>query len=150
MRSYPVCVIHPVAGRPQIWSAVSSRYRNDGVPRAGIWDTLTRSLKWSVLMIPFCRRTYQPRILGSSGKIMMPADLNALHKYMMEIEGISVISDEVPTVAPQMNFLTLRHRHRVVLISQRCPIATVSPMYLSRAGFGSRGGEQETIRRRIQ
>jgi len=27
-----------------------------------------------VLMIPFCRRTYQPRILGS-GKIMMPADL---------------------------------------------------------------------------
>src|SRR6478672_8638078 len=102
MRSYPVCVIHPVAGRPQIWSAASSRYRNDGVPRAGIWDTLTRSLKWSVLMIPFCRRTYQPRILGSSGKIMMPADLNALHKYMMEIEGISVISDEVPTVAPQM------------------------------------------------
>ena len=61
-------------------------------------------------MIPFCRRTYQPRILGSSGKIMMPADLNALHKYMMEIEGISVISDEVPTVAPQMNFLTLRGR----------------------------------------
>jgi hypothetical protein len=107
MRPYPVCVIHPVAGRPQIWSAASSRYRNDGVPRAGIWDTLTRSLKWSVLMIPFCRRTYQPRILGS-GKIMMPADLNALHKYMMEIEGISVISDEVPTVAPQMNFLTLR------------------------------------------
>jgi hypothetical protein len=27
-----------------------------------------------VLMIPFCRRTYQPRIL-CSGKIMMPADL---------------------------------------------------------------------------
>ncbi len=27
-----------------------------------------------VLMIPLCRRTYQPRILGS-GKIMMPADL---------------------------------------------------------------------------
>lgn len=47
MRSYPVCVIHPVAGRPQIWSAASSRYGNDGVPRAGIWDTLTRSLKWS-------------------------------------------------------------------------------------------------------
>jgi hypothetical protein len=47
MRSYPVCVIHPVAGRPQIWSAASPRYRNDGVPRAGIWDMLTRSLKWS-------------------------------------------------------------------------------------------------------
>jgi hypothetical protein len=28
MRSYPVCVIHPVAGRPQIWSAASPRYRN--------------------------------------------------------------------------------------------------------------------------
>jgi hypothetical protein len=40
MRSYPVCVIHPVAGRPQIWSAASPRYRNDGVPRAGIWDML--------------------------------------------------------------------------------------------------------------
>ena len=41
---------------------------------------------------------------------MTPADLKRLHKYMMEIEGISVISDEVPTVAPQMNFLTLRGR----------------------------------------
>ena len=47
MRSCPVCVIHPVAGRPQIWSAASARYRDDGVPRAGIWDTLSRSLQWS-------------------------------------------------------------------------------------------------------
>src|SRR4029453_11445388 len=31
MRSYPVCVIHPVAGRPQIWSAASPRYRNEGL-----------------------------------------------------------------------------------------------------------------------
>jgi hypothetical protein len=58
MRSYPVCVIHPVAGRPQIWSAASSRYRNDGVPRAGIWDTLLDRSNGPVLMIPFCRRTY--------------------------------------------------------------------------------------------
>lgn len=61
MRSYPVCVIHPVAGRPQIWSAASPRYRNDGVPHAGIWDTLTRSLKWS--------RSHDPVLpLGGHGK----------------------------------------------------------------------------------
>ena len=29
---------------------------------------------------------------------MMPADLERLHKYMLEIEHISVISDEVRTV----------------------------------------------------
>ena len=28
---------------------------------------------------------------------MMPADLKRLHKYMMEIDGISVISDEIRT-----------------------------------------------------
>jgi hypothetical protein len=32
------------------------------------------------------RRTYHPRILGS-GKIMTPADLKHLHKYVMEIYG---------------------------------------------------------------
>jgi hypothetical protein len=42
-----VSVILPVAGRPQIWPAASPRYRNNGAPRAEIWDTLTRSLKWS-------------------------------------------------------------------------------------------------------
>jgi hypothetical protein len=46
------------------------------------------------------RRTYAPRILGS-GKIMMPADLECLHKYMMEIEGISVISGEIRTVVEE-------------------------------------------------
>jgi hypothetical protein len=46
------------------------------------------------------RHTYQPRILGD-GKVMMPADLKRLHKYMMEIEGISVISDEMRTVVEE-------------------------------------------------
>jgi hypothetical protein len=32
------------------------------------------------------RRTYQPRIVG--GKVMMPADLKRLHKYMLDIEHI--------------------------------------------------------------
>ena len=43
------------------------------------------------------RRVYLPRVLGS-GQVMMPADLKRLHKYILEIEHISVISDEVRTV----------------------------------------------------
>jgi hypothetical protein len=43
------------------------------------------------------RRVYLPRVLGS-GQVMMPADLKRLHKYMLEIEHISVISDEVRSV----------------------------------------------------
>jgi len=31
-------------------------------------------------------RVYKPRLVG--GKVMMPADLERLHKYMLEIEGI--------------------------------------------------------------
>ena len=46
------------------------------------------------------RRTYQPHILGD-GKVMMPANLKRLHKYMMEIEGISVISDEMRTIVEE-------------------------------------------------
>jgi hypothetical protein len=32
---------------------------------------------------------------------MMPVDLKRLHKYMLEIEHISVISDEVRTVVEE-------------------------------------------------
>jgi hypothetical protein len=32
---------------------------------------------------------------------MMPADLKRLHKYMLEIEGISVISDEMRAVVEE-------------------------------------------------
>jgi hypothetical protein len=45
------------------------------------------------------RRTYLPRIVGD--KVMMPADLKRLHKYMLEIEHISVISDEVRAVVEE-------------------------------------------------
>jgi hypothetical protein len=40
------------------------------------------------------RRTYLPRIVG----VLMPADLKRLHKYMLEVEHISVISDEMREV----------------------------------------------------
>jgi len=40
---------------------------------------------------------HTPRILGS-GKVMMPADLKRLHKYIIEMERISVISDEIRTI----------------------------------------------------
>jgi hypothetical protein len=41
-------------------------------------------------------RVYKPRIVG--GKVMMPADLKRLHKYMLEVEYIDHISDEMRTV----------------------------------------------------
>jgi hypothetical protein len=46
------------------------------------------------------RRVYLPRVLGS-GQAMMPADLKRLHKYMREIEHISVISDEVRAIVEE-------------------------------------------------
>ena len=45
------------------------------------------------------RRVYQPRIVG--GKVMMPADLKRLHKYMQEIEGVDSISDEMRAVVEE-------------------------------------------------
>jgi hypothetical protein len=41
-------------------------------------------------------RVYKPRIVG--GKVMMPADLKRLHKYMLDIERIDHISDEMRAV----------------------------------------------------
>jgi hypothetical protein len=39
------------------------------------------------------RRTYEPRIVG--GKVvMMPADLQRLHQYLLETDAIELISDE--------------------------------------------------------
>jgi hypothetical protein len=46
------------------------------------------------------RRTYLPRIVGD--KVMMPADLKRLHKYMLEIESIEVISDEMRAVVEEL------------------------------------------------
>jgi len=46
------------------------------------------------------RRTYLPRIVG--GNVMMPADLKRLHKYMLEIEHIDHISDEMRAVVKEL------------------------------------------------
>ena len=46
------------------------------------------------------RRTYLPRIVGD--KVMMPADLKRLHKYMLEIERIDHISDEMRAVVEDL------------------------------------------------
>src|SRR5215813_10430131 len=42
------------------------------------------------------RLTYSPRVVG--GKVMTPADLRRLHKYLLEIEHIDHISDEMRAV----------------------------------------------------
>ena len=42
------------------------------------------------------RRVYKPRVVG--GQVMMQADLERLHKYMLEIEGVDAISDEMRAV----------------------------------------------------
>jgi len=41
-------------------------------------------------------RVYKPRIVGD--KVMMPADLRRLRKYMLDIEPIDHISDEMRAV----------------------------------------------------
>ena len=46
------------------------------------------------------RRTYLPRIVGD--KVMMPADLKRLHKYMLDIELIDHISDEMRAVVEEL------------------------------------------------
>jgi hypothetical protein len=42
------------------------------------------------------QRSYSPRVLG--GKVMTPADLRRLHKYMLEIGNVSTMSDEMRAV----------------------------------------------------
>jgi hypothetical protein len=46
------------------------------------------------------RRVYLPRVLAN-GQVMMPTDLKRLHKYMAEVEHISIISDEVRAVVEE-------------------------------------------------
>jgi hypothetical protein len=53
------------------------------------------------------KRRYLPRIVGD--KIMMPADLKRLHKYMLEVEHIGVISDEMREVV-QSEWPELAHK----------------------------------------
>jgi hypothetical protein len=42
------------------------------------------------------RWIYQPRVVG--GRVMLQADLEQLHKYMLEIERVGAISDEMRAV----------------------------------------------------
>ena len=49
---------------------------------------------------PKKRCVYTPRIVGD--KVMMPADLERLHKYMLEIEHIDHISDEMRAVVEEL------------------------------------------------
>jgi hypothetical protein len=53
------------------------------------------------------RRTYLPRIVGD--EVMMPADLKRLHKYMLEVEHIGIISDEMREVV-QSEWPELAHK----------------------------------------
>jgi len=46
------------------------------------------------------RRTYLPRIVGD--KVMMPEDLERLHKYMLDVEHIGITSDEVREVVEEL------------------------------------------------
>ena len=48
-----------------------------------------------------------PRIVGT--RVMMPADLKRLHKYMLEVEHIGVISDEMREVV-QSEWPELAHK----------------------------------------
>jgi hypothetical protein len=45
-------------------------------------------------------RVYQSRVVG--GQVMLQADLERLHKYMLEIEGVEVISDEMRAVVEEL------------------------------------------------
>ena len=46
------------------------------------------------------RRVYISRVIGD--QVMTSADLERLHKYMLEIEGIDHISDEMRAVVEEL------------------------------------------------
>ena len=50
--------------------------------------------------MPKKRRVYISRIVGN--QVMMPADLKRLHKYMREVEHISIVSDEMREVVEEL------------------------------------------------
>jgi hypothetical protein len=41
-------------------------------------------------------RYVSPRVAG--GKVMTPADVRLLHKYLLEVEKVSIISDEMRAI----------------------------------------------------
>src|SRR5262249_25768842 len=72
------------------------------------------------------RRTYLPRLVGD--KVMMPADLKRLHKYMLDIERIDHISDEMRAVLtasdPSWHTSCRRRGREAELIS--CPVRCIT------------------------
>jgi hypothetical protein len=46
------------------------------------------------------RRAYKPRLVGD--EVMMPADLKRLHRYMLEVEHIGIMSDEMREVVEEL------------------------------------------------
>ena len=52
-------------------------------------------------------RVYKPRMVG--GKIIMPADLKRLHKSMLDVEHIGIVSDEMREVV-QSEWPELAHK----------------------------------------
>ena len=48
------------------------------------------------------QRSYSPRVMTlpptTRGEVMTPADLRRLHKYMLEVEKVSTISDEMRAI----------------------------------------------------
>ena len=76
------------------------------------------------------RRTYLPRILGD--KVMMPADLKRLHKYMLDIEHIGIISDEIhhPWLATNSEgFCTINSNWSLMAATRsRTPLSQVRKM----------------------
>ena len=50
--------------------------------------------------MPKKRRVYLSRVVGN--QVMMPADLKRLHKYMREVEHISIVSDEMREVVEEL------------------------------------------------
>ena len=50
--------------------------------------------------MPKKRRVYISRVVGN--QVMTSADLERLHKYMLEIEGVDAISDEMRAVVEEL------------------------------------------------
>jgi hypothetical protein len=50
--------------------------------------------------MPKKRRVYISRVVGN--QVMTSADLERLHKYMLDIEGVDAISDEMRAVVEEL------------------------------------------------
>jgi len=75
--------------------------------------------------MPKKRRVYISRVVGN--QVMTSADLERLHKYMLEIEGIDHISDEMRAVVEDL-WPELAHKlppkaHSINLKLAQCPLS---------------------------